>query len=121
MENKKTINEIKEKLYFISDLIDDIDDATYMIYPNEENGVHFFYNGWHKLSDIEKKKKLEIMPTIKFTSHIKYVVNQMYKLTNNFTFEEKYLHISRDYSEFDEQFSPQYIQLFLRNKKSPYQ
>lgn len=119
--NKKTVAEIKEKLYFIADNLDEINDATYLIYPNEENDVDSYYNRWHELSVKERKTHMEILPISEYESSLVSVMKKMNRLVNHLSFDEKYLHASRDFSESDIEFSPEYIQLFLRKGKGPYQ
>jgi len=119
LENKTTVKDIKEKLYFLSDNLNSIDDATYLIYPNNVTGVNSYYNGWHRMSDKEKKKHLEVLPLQGYVDAINKTVTQMNTLADELTFQERYPYIDSSYSDLDVEFTTEYINLFLKNGRNP--
>lgn len=119
-DNSNTIKEIKEKLFFLSDSIDQINKATYLYYPNMELKVTFYYNKWHELEEKERKKHREKLPLHMYEPGISKVLDDMLDNVNGFSFAEKYLYVMRDYEEFDYTMTQDNLELFLKNWKNPF-
>ena len=119
-ENRRTLAEIKKKLYFISDSMEVLDDATCIIYPNERNSVDYYYNSWYKLPPKERKKHMEVLPLKTYAEFMDNLVAKMQQVTANLSFGERYLYRSRVYEEDDHIFSPQYLEMFLKNRRGPF-
>jgi hypothetical protein len=113
-ENVRVVHEIKEKLGFLSDSMDTLNKATVMFYPRPDLSVDSMYNKYHELPPKEKLHHREVLPLENYESYLKKTVDKMWGTIDTFSFEEKYLHRSKEYADFDYELSPAYIQLFLR-------
>lgn len=120
-EGKRLLEEIKEKLFFISDALDFLEDGTVLIYPNDESQGVFIYNKRNQLPKAVRWRYLKSLPLKKYGELLEKTMHRMHEITNDLPFESRYMHQYQEFSDddYEMKLSPEYLQLFLRKRIRP--
>jgi len=109
-ERKSALKDVKEKLFFLSPLLEDIPDDTVMFHPNYDDEIFYWHLG-------EKVKQIDFLNYVIF---IEQTVKRMKREIKNLNYIERHPNIEKEYSDFDYNMSTSQLSYFLKRLNNPF-
>jgi hypothetical protein len=116
-KNARTIHEIKKKLFFLADDMDELRNSAFLVFPKQDLSAFQAYNGYSALTADKKLKYREVLGLAEYEGILKKVIQEMMETIHGRSYREKYMYASREFSTDDNKFSAEYLMMLLRTRK----